>query len=62
MSETGFEYRGKDEFEYGVVAKFENTLLWYEPITDEINGFVLRHKEDSSIRTIYREEKNKSSM
>ena len=56
MSETGFEYKGKNEFEYGIIAEFENTILWYEPITDEVNGFVLRCKEDANILSICREE------
>jgi hypothetical protein len=62
MSEIGFEYQGKDEFEYGIIAEFQNTILWYEPITDEVNGFVLRQKEDSGILAIYREENTESWM
>lgn len=31
------------ELDYGVVVEFENgTELWFEPFTDEMDGFVLR--------------------
>lgn len=56
MSESGFEYKGKNEFEYGVINEFNNTELWYEPITDEINGFVLKLKNNGNILAIYMEE------
>lgn len=35
---------------YGIVREFSNcTVLWYEPITDEIDGFVLRASDGSII-------------
>lgn len=38
---------------YGFIEKFENgTVLWYEPITDYLDGFVLR-KLDGSIIRVY---------
>lgn len=38
------------ELDYGVVAEFEDgTELWLEAITDEIDGFVLKHKDGSNI-------------
>ena len=34
-----FDYK----LEYGIVKEFgDGTVLWYEPITDNIDGFVLR--------------------
>ena len=39
---------------YGIIKEFEDhTILWYEPITDMIDGFVLR-KQDGSIIRIYK--------
>lgn len=29
------------DLEYGIIASFKHSELWYEPFTDEINGFVL---------------------
>lgn len=34
---------------YGIVKEYENCTLWFEPITDELNGFVLRTKTDAII-------------
>lgn len=32
-----------NQLEYGIIREFENgTTLWYEPITDDFDGFVLR--------------------
>lgn len=37
--------------EYGVIKEFENGVaLWYEPVTDEIDGFVLRGPNDEVIK------------
>ena len=42
----------KNGFTYGVIREFENgNVLWYEPITDEIDGFVLRDNDGSIVRT-----------
>jgi hypothetical protein len=42
-----------EQLGYGLIEEFENgTTLWYEPITDVIDGFVLR-KRDGSIIRIY---------
>lgn len=42
---------------YGIIRKFENgTTLWYEPITDETDGFVLRVRE-SPIQTVFSEKR-----
>lgn len=36
---------------YGIVKEFENgTTLWYEPITDVVDGFVFRKQDRSIIR------------
>ena len=34
-----------DELRYGIIKEYDNYDLWYEPITDEIDGFVLRDKD-----------------
>lgn len=40
---------------YGIIKEFEDgTTLWYEPITDVIDAFVLR-KQNGSIIRIYKE-------
>lgn len=32
-----------EQLKYGIIKEFEDgTILWYEPITDTIDGFVLR--------------------
>lgn len=31
--------------EYGIMKEYENFTLWFEPITDTLDGFVLREKE-----------------
>ena len=37
---------------YGVIKEFKNgTTLWYEPITDELDGFALRGADDQIIQT-----------
>ena len=42
---------------YGIIRKFENgTTLWYEPITDEIDGFVLRENK-GCVQTVYSEKR-----
>lgn len=47
----------QSELAYGIVRKFEDgTTLWYEPITDEIDGFVLRGSKDR-IQTVYSEKR-----
>jgi len=33
------------ELEYGLIQEFDTYDLWCEPITDEIDAFVLRSKE-----------------
>lgn len=41
----------KNELEYGIVKEFKNkSTLWYEPITDETNGFVLRGVNNEIIK------------
>ena len=32
------------DLKYGLIVKFDNSELWYEPFTDEINGFTLYNK------------------
>lgn len=34
-----------DDNDIGIIKETESYDLWYEPITDEINGFVVRNKE-----------------
>jgi len=42
---------------YGIIREFEDgTTLWYEPITDEIDGFVLRGNE-GYVQTVYSEKR-----
>lgn len=42
--------------QYGIIRKIGNDMmLWYEPITDEIDGFVLRDVREDSIIAIYTE-------
>lgn len=49
---------GKQELSYGIVKKYDNgTTLWFEPITDEKDGFVLR-KSDSTIQSIFSEKRD----
>lgn len=43
------------ELDYGVIKEYEDSDLWYEPITDILDGFILRNK-DQSIVAIYPEE------
>ena len=43
-----------DEIEYGIIKEFENgKVLWFEPITDDSNGFVLRN-DDGNIISIWK--------
>lgn len=40
-----------EQLEYGIIKDFGNGItLWYEPITDVIDGFVLREKDGSIIK------------
>lgn len=40
--------------DYGLVYENENVEVWFEPITDEEDGFVINNKDDvHSIRGIY---------
>ena len=40
-----------DELKYGTVKEFEiGTTLWYEPVTDVIDGFVLRGYDGNIIK------------
>ena len=40
-----------EQLRYGFVEEFEDgTTLWYEPITDYLDGFVLRKRDGSIIR------------
>lgn len=40
-----------ERLRYGLIEEFEDgTILWYEPITDELDGFVLREWDGSIIR------------
>ena len=42
---------------YGIIREFEDgTTLWYEPITDETDGFVLRGNE-GYVQTVYSEKR-----
>ena len=46
-----------NKLKYGIIKEFEDgIILWFEPITDTIDGFVLR-KPDQSIIGIWREVK-----
>lgn len=46
------------ELVYGIVREYSNgTTLWFEPITDELDGFVLR-KSGGSIQTVFSEDRD----
>ena len=47
-----------NKLEYGIVKEYDNYDLWYEPITNEIDGFVLRTKEDGYILSVFSKDKN----
>lgn len=41
----------REKLGYGLIKEFEDgTTLWYEPITDVIDGFTLRNRDGSIIR------------
>ena len=42
----------KEKLDYGLVNEYDDLDLWYEPITDEIDGFVTRNK-DGTIKDVY---------
>lgn len=43
--------------DYGVIYKFDNGYgLWYEPVTDILDGFVIRDSKDN-IYTVFSEDK-----
>ena len=42
-----------EDIDYGVIKSYKNFDLWFEPITDEIDGFVMRKKGDGSIIGIF---------
>lgn len=42
-----------ENLDYGLIREFKDTDLWFEPITDEIDGFVLRSKDGVEIKGIY---------
>ena len=47
-----------EELAYGIVREYSNgTTLWFEPITDELDGFVLR-KSGGSIQTVFSEDRD----
>lgn len=48
----------QQELSYGIVREYNNgTTLWFEPITDELDGFVLR-KSDGTIQTIFSKDRD----
>ena len=47
----------ENELTYGIIREYANgTTLWFEPITDTLDGFILR-KSDHSIKTVFSEER-----
>lgn len=38
--------------EYGCIYENDKYDVWFEPVTDEVDGFVIRNK-DGSIKDIY---------
>lgn len=45
----------EDKLTYGIIQKYgDGTTLWFEPITDTLDGFVLR-KSDQTIQTVFSE-------
>ena len=44
-----------DSISYGIVKSYKDWDLWFEPITDTIDGFVMR-KNDGSIIGIFPEQ------
>ena len=48
----------KPELVYGIVREYSNgTTLWFEPITDELDGVVLR-KSGGSIQSVFSEDRD----
>lgn len=45
-----------EDIDYGVIKSYKNFNLWFEPITDTVNGFVMRKKGDGSIIGIFPEQ------
>jgi hypothetical protein len=42
-----------ENLEYGLIKEYKDSDLWFEPITDEIDGFVIRSKDGVEIIAIY---------
>lgn len=48
----------KQELSCGIIKKYKNeTTLWFEPIADETDGFVLR-KSGSTIQSVFSEKRD----
>jgi hypothetical protein len=47
-----FEEKNSDkiELDYGCIKEYDDCDLWFEPITDIIDGFVIRDKNDGIIK------------
>ena len=45
-----------DVISYGVVKSYADWDLWFEPITDTVDGFVMRNKKDGSIIGVFPEQ------
>lgn len=46
------EFSGMEDKHIGLIKSMDDYDIWFEPITDTINGFVIRNK-DGSIKEIY---------
>lgn len=42
-----------EDIDYGIIKFYKDFNLWFEPITDVIDGFVMRKKGDGSIIGIF---------
>lgn len=51
-----------NKLEYGIVKEYSDYDLWYEPITDEIDGFVLRNKNGDAIIKVFSEDQKQSDF
>lgn len=52
---TGFPNMILSDKDYGIIKETKEYDIWFEPITDTINGFVVRNK-DGSIAEVYMQE------
>jgi hypothetical protein len=47
--------------EYGLIKEYDDFDIWYEPITDEIDGFVIRSKDGYILKVFSKNIEDESS-